>query len=383
MTAELDLGEFFEKADAARQDLLKPPLYRLLDALESQRVAIQRAIGKPIGEDRSAWAIRALCDEVGNLHQHLDRLRMSMPPDTPTAQQARAFYNDAQDRYHWILHNVPAAISPADMVDIVEEEMRDTPQPMPGLDPSVEEAPRTLAQDLTQVINRHSAENGRDTPDWILGNFLLGCLESFNVASRARDKWWQFKPRNGMLSTVLEAGPTSPAESPEDQTNKPLSDPEDDSRWLLDLASSADGRAVSLDGAAYLRLLLLSDPGHPHIPIYENAEEVNVSMRVPSDAVLRRVRLAWGRQRPTGIEIDGIDGTNDVEFLTWCRLIGEVSKEDVRVPVNRAVRLVRLARDEAHWLSHHNPVFLDSVWSMFQQKWRRLVDDACINVKGV
>jgi hypothetical protein len=46
-----------------------------------------------------------------------------------------------------------------------------------------------LQKDLTAVLNRHCQENESDTPDFILAQFLLKCLEGFNVATRQRHIW--------------------------------------------------------------------------------------------------------------------------------------------------------------------------------------------------
>ena len=47
-----------------------------------------------------------------------------------------------------------------------------------------------LETKLTHAINCVSAENGSNTPDFILGKFLSTCLDAFNAASRAREKWY-------------------------------------------------------------------------------------------------------------------------------------------------------------------------------------------------
>jgi hypothetical protein len=47
-----------------------------------------------------------------------------------------------------------------------------------------------LRKDIEQAINSACAENGSDTPDWILAEYLMNCLEAFDTATRARDKWW-------------------------------------------------------------------------------------------------------------------------------------------------------------------------------------------------
>lgn len=48
--------------------------------------------------------------------------------------------------------------------------------------------PTSFQEDLRSLINRHSVECQSDTPDYILAQFLLGALNSFNDATIARDK---------------------------------------------------------------------------------------------------------------------------------------------------------------------------------------------------
>ena len=46
----------------------------------------------------------------------------------------------------------------------------------------------TFLEELKQLINKHSLENGSDTPDYILASFLENVLVDWNHAVRARDK---------------------------------------------------------------------------------------------------------------------------------------------------------------------------------------------------
>lgn len=48
----------------------------------------------------------------------------------------------------------------------------------------------SLKDDIKDVINRNSAENGSNTPDFILAEFLTGCLSAFDEAARARVEWY-------------------------------------------------------------------------------------------------------------------------------------------------------------------------------------------------
>ncbi len=48
----------------------------------------------------------------------------------------------------------------------------------------------TFENELSRLINHHSMESGSDTPDFILANYLKGCLDTFNAATREREKWY-------------------------------------------------------------------------------------------------------------------------------------------------------------------------------------------------
>ena len=45
-------------------------------------------------------------------------------------------------------------------------------------------------KELQQAINRHSRENISNTPDFILADYLISCLEAFETASNAREEWY-------------------------------------------------------------------------------------------------------------------------------------------------------------------------------------------------
>lgn len=47
-----------------------------------------------------------------------------------------------------------------------------------------------LEHALASALNRYSAENPSDTPDWILAQFLLGCLAAWNQGVQQREKWY-------------------------------------------------------------------------------------------------------------------------------------------------------------------------------------------------
>lgn len=47
---------------------------------------------------------------------------------------------------------------------------------------------------LESLINRHSQENGSNTPDFILATYLVACLKAFDEATVAREKWYGRDP---------------------------------------------------------------------------------------------------------------------------------------------------------------------------------------------
>ena len=53
-----------------------------------------------------------------------------------------------------------------------------------------EETEPNFRTELVALINKYSIENLSDTPDFILGEYLQGCLATFNIATRKREKWY-------------------------------------------------------------------------------------------------------------------------------------------------------------------------------------------------
>lgn len=54
----------------------------------------------------------------------------------------------------------------------------------------VGEAPDDLAHAIADALNRHSAENRSNTPDFILADVLAACLLAFDAGVNARAKWY-------------------------------------------------------------------------------------------------------------------------------------------------------------------------------------------------
>lgn len=44
--------------------------------------------------------------------------------------------------------------------------------------------------ELAHLINKYNMENGSDTPDFILAEYLFGCIKGFSYITRCRDNWY-------------------------------------------------------------------------------------------------------------------------------------------------------------------------------------------------
>jgi len=58
---------------------------------------------------------------------------------------------------------------------------------MDGNEPKEES---NFREDLKNLINKYSLENGSDTPDFILAEYLVGCLELFDKGVCRRIEWY-------------------------------------------------------------------------------------------------------------------------------------------------------------------------------------------------
>lgn len=52
----------------------------------------------------------------------------------------------------------------------------------------------TFEEALRELINQTSQENISNTPDFILAQYMLDCLEAFNKATQERTKWYGGSP---------------------------------------------------------------------------------------------------------------------------------------------------------------------------------------------
>lgn len=55
---------------------------------------------------------------------------------------------------------------------------------------------KNFRKDLEELINRYSMENGSNTPDFILSEYLENCLKAFDNATIGRTLWYQSDANN-------------------------------------------------------------------------------------------------------------------------------------------------------------------------------------------
>jgi len=61
-------------------------------------------------------------------------------------------------------------------------------------------------EELTVLINKHNMENRSDTPDFILSEYVVGCLRIYDQTVRNRDKWYgQPADRIGGRAPLLDS----------------------------------------------------------------------------------------------------------------------------------------------------------------------------------
>jgi hypothetical protein len=64
------------------------------------------------------------------------------------------------------------------------------PQPTSAGPAVVSSDVNSFRRELQGLLNKYSRENGSDTPDWILADYLIACLDGYDATVNARDKWY-------------------------------------------------------------------------------------------------------------------------------------------------------------------------------------------------
>lgn len=72
----------------------------------------------------------------------------------------------------------------------------------------------SLRSEIKRALNRASAENGSDTPDHILADYLIACLDAFDATTHARSAWYGHHQQIGALTTEHPT-PTTAGDAPD------------------------------------------------------------------------------------------------------------------------------------------------------------------------
>lgn len=78
-------------------------------------------------------------------------------------------------------------------MNAADENVGGTVEPVTDLEDLLNPSEKTYTkfqEELEHLINCYSLENGSNTPDFILAEYLVDCLKAFNKCSRAREKWF-------------------------------------------------------------------------------------------------------------------------------------------------------------------------------------------------
>lgn len=65
---------------------------------------------------------------------------------------------------------------------------------------------KRLTVEISNLLNKYSAENGSDTPDFILAEYLMGCLAAYDKAVQTREKWY------GRIAVPVDVPPGAPSD---------------------------------------------------------------------------------------------------------------------------------------------------------------------------
>lgn len=58
-----------------------------------------------------------------------------------------------------------------------------------------------LKKDITTLINRHNREQDFNTPDFMLAEYIMNCLDAFELASNKREVWYDVELEPGVIKT--------------------------------------------------------------------------------------------------------------------------------------------------------------------------------------
>jgi hypothetical protein len=134
-----------------------------------ERVVELEAMDRKLGEARAT---------IATLRRENETLARNVPPEPP-----------ADDPIFWNPYN--GAVQDHRDGTVIQPDT-DKERAKRGLPPLETEPPvlTSLRDRIKHAINGTAAENGSDTPDFILADYLLASLDAFDAAVRFREEWY-------------------------------------------------------------------------------------------------------------------------------------------------------------------------------------------------
>jgi hypothetical protein len=96
-------------------------------------------------------------------------------------------------------------------IEELERILNDPNSPAVEITPNGEVVAKGLRYEVERALNKSCAENGCNTPDFILAEYLVSCLAAFDRAVNQRERWYGRMPIPGQINTAqLGQEPLSP-----------------------------------------------------------------------------------------------------------------------------------------------------------------------------
>jgi hypothetical protein len=77
---------------------------------------------------------------------------------------------------------------------------------VPDANETIESKLEVFRTELCGLINRHSIENLSNTPDFMIADYLMSQLKSYNEVVNSRDKWYGVRLQPGEPSASIIPG---------------------------------------------------------------------------------------------------------------------------------------------------------------------------------
>ena len=128
--------------------------------------------------------------EADRLLSIIDSAKVAHEISAPTGRPPRAWTEQEKADCKAALQRI-VEMEEADSAGKVEVPRNRTeaasPKQPAAVDRAWETAPPDLYNEISSVLNKHSAESGSNTPDYVLAQFLLESMTAFNAATNRRD----------------------------------------------------------------------------------------------------------------------------------------------------------------------------------------------------